>query len=400
MLDIHTTIIIAAVLSLLTGVSLRYVLRDYPVSLGPSIRLWILGSLLQAAGWLLYGLPESGTGPLATVSANILLSFAVARQIDATNLFIGRPLNRYVSNAPVVTIALADLMLTYVMPDPRLRALSVSTVFAVQMLAAVIALLDTAPPRLRSHLLTASAFLTLAAILLLGVLTEGPNAQTPPSMPLASALARTAFFAAVPIFPIIATFGFVLMCTDRLHQELDHHARIDPLTGISNRRTLVELAESAIAMAHEHRRGLALLVVDADHFKHINDRFGHEVGDDALRLLALTLDCALRSEDVLGRLGGEEFVVALQDVDESSARQLAERLRLAVENTVFMAGEQRVQLQISIGFALREAKDDFPSLLRRADKAMYVAKRLGRNRVVGPADLDPASEPLGNGAPC
>jgi diguanylate cyclase (GGDEF)-like protein len=398
LLDIRTTIMIAAGLALLTGVSLRYVLRDYPASLGPSIRLWILGSVLQAAAWVLYGLRDAIPDLLAIVVANALLSFSFARQIDAIRAFVGRPRNRFVSDAPVVVIALLEFAFTYFVPNMRLRLLTVSAVFALQILAAVAVLLDSSPPRPRSHMLTASAFLTLAAVLILRIAVEGFSADTLPS-PLASTPIQSVVFAVAAFFPIVATLGFVLMCTDRLHQELEQQARIDPLTGISNRRTLGELAEAAIAQAHTNGRGLALLLVDADHFKRVNDVYGHEVGDDALRLLATTLDLALRSDDVFGRLGGEEFVIVLQDVDESSARSLAERLRLAVENTVFDVRDEQVPLRVSIGFALCAGSDDFPALLRRADKAMYLAKHLGRNRVIGPADLESGLYPMPNGAP-
>ena len=393
LLDIRTTIMIAAGLALSTGASLRYVLRDYPAASGSSIRLWIVGSVLQAAAWVLYGLRDRIPDLLAIVVANALLSFAFARQIDAVRLFVGRPPDRLLSAAPVAAIAVLELIFTYALPSMRMRVLTVSAIFALQMLVAVAALLDGPRPRRRSHLLTASAFLMLSAVLVARIAIEGFSGNVLPTA-LASSPVQSAVFAMAAFFPIVATLGFVLMCTDRLHQELEQQARADPLTGISNRRTLGELAETAIAAARRARRGLALLLVDADHFKRINDVFGHEVGDDALRVLATTLDCASRSEDVLGRLGGEEFVVVLPDVDERAARALAERLRVAVENTVFNTGSERLPLRVSIGFALCADADDFPSLLRRADKAMYLAKRLGRNRVVGPMELETHLDPI------
>jgi diguanylate cyclase (GGDEF)-like protein len=396
LLDIRTTIMIAAGLAFLTGVSLRYVLRDYPAALEPSIRLWVLGSVLQAMGWLLFGLRDAVPDLLTIVGANALLSFSFACQIDAVRVFVGRPSGRWLSLAPVAAIALLELAFTYVLPSVRLRLVTVSAVFVLQMSSAVVALLDVARPRGRSHLLTASAFLGLAAVLVLRIVLESFSPIVPPS-PFASTPIQSLVFAVAAFFPIVATLGFVLMCTDRLHQELEHRARVDPLTGISNRRTLGELAEQAIVSTRQRRRKLALLLVDADHFKRINDAFGHEVGDDALRVLAAALDCALRSQDVLGRLGGEEFVVVMPDCDETAARAAADRLRIAVEKTVFAAGEERVPLRVSIGFAVCGDADDFASLLRRADKAMYLAKRLGRNRVIGPSDMEAGPDPAVNG---
>jgi diguanylate cyclase (GGDEF)-like protein len=130
-----------------------------------------------------------------------------------------------------------------------------------------------------------------------------------------------------------------------------------------------------------------LLLVDVDHFKRINDVHGHEVGDDALKLLATTLQGALRSEDLFGRLGGEEFVAVLPESDESAAAASAERLRRAVEDCAFSVRGQAHPLRVSIGVAVMQSGDDFAALLRRADLAMYAAKRAGRNRVRGPGDL-------------
>ncbi len=385
-LDIRTMIMLAATLALIVGVSLRYALLDYPTSLWPSIRLWILGTVLQPTAWVMYGMRGSIPDALAMVLANALLSFAYAKQIQAVRTFVGRPVNPMLTYLPVAAIAALEIFFTYVTPNMRWRLVLVSAVFCTQMLCALIALLDWSQPRRRSHLLTAAAFLGMAIVLIVRIAYEGLRVGT-----LASALAptpmQTAVFALAAFFPTIATLGFVLMCSDRLHQELERQATTDSLTGISSRRTLDELATHAIAAAHRHKRSLALLLLDADHFKRINDVYGHEVGDQALQTIAATLQFALRGEDLLGRLGGEEFVAVLPDADEAAACAGAERLRLAIENAEFSVHHRAVPMRVSIGVAVIDAGDDFASLLRRADQAMYAAKRAGRNRVVGPAQL-------------
>jgi diguanylate cyclase (GGDEF)-like protein len=385
-LDIRTTIMIAAALALMVGVSLRYALRDYPASLWPSIRLWILGTVLQPTAWVMYGMRDEIPDVLSMVVANSLLSFAFAKQIQAVRTFVGRPVNPALTYLPVAVTALLEILFTYGTPSMRWRTVTVSAVFCLQMICAVVALLDWSQPRRRSHLLTASAFLALAGVLIVRLVYEGLRVGT-----LASAFAPTpmqaAVFALAAFFPTVATLGFVLMCSDRLYQELERQATIDSLTGISNRRTLDELSTRAIAAAHRHKRSLGLLLLDADHFKRINDVYGHEVGDEALQMIAATLQFALREEDLVGRLGGEEFVVVLPDADEAAARAGAERLRHAIETAEFSAQHRPIPLRVSIGVAVIDDGDDFASLLRRADQAMYAAKRAGRNRVVGPAEL-------------
>jgi diguanylate cyclase (GGDEF)-like protein len=385
-LDIRTTIMIAAGLALLVGLSLRYVLRDYPSPLLPSIRLWTLGTVLQPTAWVMYSMRDSIPDLFSVVIANALLSVAFAKQIEATRTFVGRPKNSTLIYSPVVITTLLELFFTFVVPSIRWRTVTVSAVFCAQMICGVVALLDWSQPRRRSQWLTATAFMAMGSVLVVRVIYEAVSAG-----PLTSAFTptvmQTTVFAVTAFFPTVATLGFVLMCSDRLHQELERQATIDSLTGISNRRTLGEQATRAIAVAHRHKRSLALLLVDADHFKRVNDVYGHEVGDEALQLIAATMQCELRSEDLLGRLGGEEFVIVLPEADEAAARKGAERLRQAVEVTEFSAQHRRIPLRVSIGIAVIDDNDDFASILRRADQAMYTAKRSGRNRVVGPADL-------------
>ncbi|HEX6833515.1 MAG TPA: GGDEF domain-containing protein [Rudaea sp.] len=380
-MDVRTTILLAAGLGLLIGLSLQYAMRSYPSMLGTAMRLWRLGVLLQAIGWMLGSLPPPAPDWLTIVAANALLSFALSKQVEAVRQFAGAPANPTLIYTPVLASAAIALWFTYAMPDARVRLVACSAVFCAQLLCVVVALLDWRQPRRRSHLLTAGAFFVFAIVLLARIAYELARADSGFDDPAASPLQAAVLGCAV-FFPAVATLGFVLMCADRLNQELEHQARIDPLTGISNRRTLDDLAARALASAQRQRRPLAVLLADADHFKRINDAYGHEVGDDALRALAITLDCSLRSEDLLGRIGGEEFAIVLPDTDEASARISAERLRRAVEQTRFEAGGETVPLRISIGLAMAAEGDDFAALLRRADKAMYAAKRAGRNRVV------------------
>ena len=389
-LDIRTTIMIAAALALMVGLSLRYVLRDYPATLLPSIRLWILGIVLQPTAWMLYGMRDAAPDWLTMVVANTLLGLAFAKHIQAVRTFAERPINRALIYAPVAAIALLEIVFTYGVPSIRWRTVSVSAVFCVQMLCAVAALLDWRQPQRRSYLLTAAAFLILAAVLMVRIVYEGLRQGTLTSAFAATPM-QTAVFGFAAFFPTIATLGFVLMCSDRLHQELERQATIDALTGISNRRTLLDLVTRAIALAHRHQHPLALLLIDADHFKRINDVYGHAAGDAALQTLVAALQCSLRGEDLLGRLGGEEFVVVLPEADQAAAHASAERLRVAVENAEFSTRHQSIPLRVSIGIALIGDGDDFASMLHRADQAMYAAKRAGRNRVARPADAHAGS---------
>ncbi|HST28700.1 MAG TPA: GGDEF domain-containing protein [Rudaea sp.] len=390
-LDIRTLIMLAAVVALLNGASLRYVLREYPADLSPSIRLWTLGVLAQATAWILFGLRDQIPDWLSIVGANALLSLAFAEQVHAVRLFRGLPVGRAAVYAPAVAVLLDEIVFTYAVPSMRLRLLTATPWFCLQMIQGGMSLVSSAAASRRSGRLTAAAFFALAAVLAARIIYESLHTQVLRSAFWDSPM-QTIVFSFASLFPVVATLGFVLMCSDQSHQELERLAMLDPLTGISNRRTLDVLAMQALASAQRHIRPLALLLIDADHFKRINDECGHAAGDDALRLLAATLRRGLRNEDLLGRLGGEEFVAVLPEGDTEDALASAERLRRAVEELDFAAAGRPVPLRISIGVATLRDGDDFAALLRRADAAMYAAKRAGRNCVRGPADVaDPAA---------
>jgi diguanylate cyclase (GGDEF)-like protein len=184
------------------------------------------------------------------------------------------------------------------------------------------------------------------------------------------------------LLPVVCTIGFLLMCSERAQRELEQSARLDYLTGIYNRGAIEELAAGLIALTQRHGTPLALMVVDIDHFKRINDELGHAAGDKALAATVQLIHGLLRGGDLIGRLGGEEFLVLMPDTDAVKARHAAERMRACVEGApVSFQGIER-PLTVSIGVAQFRVEDGgFGPLLLRADRALYVAKRAGRNQV-------------------
>jgi diguanylate cyclase (GGDEF)-like protein len=168
----------------------------------------------------------------------------------------------------------------------------------------------------------------------------------------------------------------------RYAAELLRMATTDQLTGILNRHSFFERGAIEIARAHRSGRPTSVLMLDADHFKQVNDRFGHAGGDAALRSLAETLRRLIRPGDLLARLGGEEFAVLLPETPQDAASQLAERLRAAVAGQNIAFAGQNVRLTTSIGVAAAVgASADLNALLHSADMALYAAKAGGRNRV-------------------
>jgi diguanylate cyclase (GGDEF)-like protein/PAS domain S-box-containing protein len=169
----------------------------------------------------------------------------------------------------------------------------------------------------------------------------------------------------------------------QLHAEVQKLAITDALTGLYNRRGLFELGEREIERAHRFDRPLTAVMGDIDLFKQVNDNFGHAVGDEILQLVAVALTNSVRKVDIIGRYGGDEFVILLPEIDLEGGKIVAERLRERVKSTALQTPIARVAVSISLGIAgITDEMLDLKSLLERADNALYQAKTGGRDQSV------------------
>jgi len=166
-----------------------------------------------------------------------------------------------------------------------------------------------------------------------------------------------------------------------LIEELEEKAFQDPLTGLPNRRYLDRYLKARLDETSRYDWIFGLIFLDVDHFKSINDTYGHDVGDEALKMLARTLTLSSRSFDIVGRWGGEEFAIAVVNVDQEKLRQIAERYRRMIESSSVTAGDISFGMTASFGATLVHAGDTLDSLVKRADGLMYQSKLAGRNCV-------------------
>ena len=165
------------------------------------------------------------------------------------------------------------------------------------------------------------------------------------------------------------------------NEELKRLATTDPLTGIPNRRCFFEMAEKYYQNSKRFESALSLLMIDIDKFKHVNDTYGHQSGDAILKTVAELLVLLSRKSDVLARVGGEEFVLLLQNTDCGDAAVLAEKVRKTIDQHVFMHNERIIPITVSIGVSQLLKSSDIDELYATADKALYMAKKSGRNCV-------------------
>jgi diguanylate cyclase (GGDEF)-like protein len=196
------------------------------------------------------------------------------------------------------------------------------------------------------------------------------------------------------IYLIIGTsFGFIWMVSKKLENELIELAHHDQLTTILNRRGVDTLARHEFSKLSRESGELSIIMADIDHFKMVNDRFGHLVGDRVLTGFAKLVSEHLRPYDIFGRIGGEEFVIILPNTGLEKALSLAERLRSEVETFVFKENKKEIQITVSFGVAEYSAEtDDLEKLIPYADKALYWAKKMGRNTVAQYSPLNETSE--------
>ncbi len=199
-------------------------------------------------------------------------------------------------------------------------------------------------------------------------------------------------FVIASLLEFSVAFGLLLMLNHRLIADVYQMASRDALTGVLNRRRIEEEAVRLRARCMRTGETLAIMMIDIDFFKSINDRYGHPVGDKVLCAVADIAQKSIRAEDYFARYGGEEFCMLLTSTNENEALDLAERLRLAFAEFTLTVGKERLNITVSIGVADSSLIGlEFSDLVAAADRALYCAKESGRNRVVTYTEMDVCS---------
>src|SRR5690606_5821638 len=199
---------------------------------------------------------------------------------------------------------------------------------------------------------------------------------------------QSVFFMSFIVFAIVWTFNYVILNNERLHTELRMAetelvklATTDYLTGLANNRAFFEFAQAEIKRSRRHKFPMTLVVFDLDLFKNINDTYGHSAGDLVLKELAGLSRRIIRENDIVARIGGEEFAMVLTHADLARGRMVAENFRSALEHSDFKYEGIRLPVTASFGVAEMRPSDTVSSLLTRADENLYQAKAEGRNRI-------------------
>lgn len=182
----------------------------------------------------------------------------------------------------------------------------------------------------------------------------------------------------------------------RMQERLEEMAQIDALTAIANRRHFMATAPALLSQAARNRQRCFIIMLDVDHFKNINDSYGHAAGDEALKCIAMRIKKTLRPYDLLARYGGEEFIILVVGVEQETAEKLSARVRLSICESPIMVDDTPIQISASFGLAPVESESGLEESIRHADSALYKAKKAGRNRSVS---YSPSGEGPSGGLP-
>jgi len=370
-LDLHTlflgqTCLLAAVAAVL-WVSRRDDDR------GNGLRTWRWAVTGQALAYLVLAIPGGGT--LAGLVANLAGATSVALFFAAIRRFAGRGCHPRRLAAMVAAVMIAGAV-----SGERVAWAAIFNGFAYaayEWLNALTLWRDRRPETARVQRLVAVFYGCMGLVLPARAIVLLLQGQTRLGLDRENAWQLPIYVFGF-VYLVVTNLGFVLMCKTRAEAQTRLQARTDDLTGLANRRALDEEIERALARARRTQRPFAVVMVDIDRFKFINDTHGHGVGDTTLAAFSRRLAGVLREPDRAFRYGGEEFCLLLADTDLGGARTLAERAREHILQP--FEGTMR-RLTASLGVSAWQPQDSADTLFHRADRALYAAKRNGRNRV-------------------
>lgn len=382
-LDLRTMMVMIAALSLLFSSLLALAGLNAGDTRG--VRQWALGSLCIGLGLAFsYTQLEAPPNPWTLVFGASLALTGTGFQFSGIQVFKTGKCNPYI---PWLLAGLAfyqNIWFSVIHPDVHARAIANSLLFfLINAVSARALFVPVEQPLRTAYWFTGASFAIVSAMFLIRATMVYLLPANAYGLYVQIPLNPVTFFIG-GMTQMAIVFGFVLMLNYRLAAEHQRLASTDALTGVMNRRSLELETTRLLARCSRSGETLAVMMIDVDRFKSINDRYGHLVGDQVLRHLTAIAEKSIRSGDYLARYGGEEFCILLPGSLEKDAWILADRLRQVFATTAIECGGESLRSTISIGIAdSKHAGLEFNSLMVAADKAMYRAKQDGRNRVIG-----------------
>jgi diguanylate cyclase (GGDEF)-like protein len=373
-IDPRTIVLISGIMGGLMAVVLAFLRRSYPPTV-KGLGDWAGGTALLFFGGLAAASRGRSHEAVSIVLANALIFCGIYFQYVGSQRFFGTVPR--VARGLWVILALTLVSAWFTLVDPNYRPRLMVYVLVITTLFTLHAIL------VYRHGTRTFAHWFAFIVLLLGIASQVLRFTTAWLFPLGTGILDNTpqnliYVIAHPFVMLLFAISLILLATDRVRAEFEHIATHDSLTNALTRRHLTDICQQELQRCQRHGRVLSVLLIDLDHFKAINDSRGHQTGDQVLVQFVEAVHTLLRSADVVGRLGGEEFVVLLPETSMDVAKVVAERIRTKVGEM-----SEPAAFTVSIGVTTNlPIGDTVEALLARADAAMYLAKKMGRNQVV------------------
>ncbi|MET0633179.1 MAG: GGDEF domain-containing protein [Xanthobacteraceae bacterium] len=378
-LDVNTLFLVTIYVEAILGLLLLFAwIQNAQIR---AVAWWGCAHLIRASSVVLFGLYGSVSQAISIDLANALLFLSFAVTWTGARVFDGRPpLPVYIVAGPVAWLIICHL--PAFAGDLDLRFLLASGIITTYTWLTAYEFWRGRSEPLVSRWPAIFMLFAHGALFLLRTPLFAMAPWAPTNNQMFESVWLTVLSFEALLFTIAIAFILLAMAKERTEYRHRTAAMIDPLTGIANRRSFLQDGSELMKRQNANPCPSGVLLLDLDHFKSINDRFGHAIGDRVLQVFADTAKSHVRSSDLIGRLGGEEFAAVLHNVSREKAVALAERIRSAFAEAANEVDGRPVGATVSIGMVIaHDAALDVPALLAQADQALYFAKERGRNRV-------------------
>jgi diguanylate cyclase (GGDEF)-like protein len=378
-LDTSTLYVVATMVAAMLGAMLLYFGKQENI---PALRWWGTAYLLGASSVALWTLASNMLGEMLTLALNAIGFAACGMVWNASRVFHGRK-----PNLPGLALGSLAWIVTVMTLPPQASALRMTIGAGIVAIYATLTAAELWSERRKNLQKRWPAIVVPVMhgfVLMLPILLG--DLLRPQDDRFSGSVWVTAFSIELVLYAVGTVFVIFMLVSERTVSAHKRAASIDPLTGMFNRRGFAEATSRVIEREASAGRPVTVLIFDIDHFKSINDRFGHPAGDEILKLFAAIVVNTLRITDLSGRIGGEEFA-ALLPCSLEEAITAAERVRESFANSGVVIEDGPVDTTVSIGVAGGPAGTELEVLLAAADTALYQAKRSGRNRVQAAEEL-------------
>lgn len=387
------------VIAMIAHVSLLGILALFFSWHQPSTRavgVWGTAMILLAAALVAVSLRGVVPDFISITLANTMVTGSIVISYRALRVFRGMRVEDSFGLSAIAATAVLIFVFSEVYPNLAIRVLVVSLIGAALLVRNAREMRGDGPVEVRASWNFMQGVYWMASALM--VLRLGSTLFLPSDAELmTSSLWQAVYFLGILLLITAASFGAFWLEIQYMSYELSRLAARDLLTGMLNRRSFLIEFERELARLRRTSGVLSVAMFDLDHFKELNDSWGHPAGDEVLRVVAASMQASIRLPDVLGRYGGEEFVLLMPDTNMEAAMSVTERIRLAVETGGVDWNGQRLVISLSGGVACFPANGtNVNTLVAAADAALYAAKRAGRNRILPAAAPDAGAPATGH----